>query len=414
MLAQPGQRPGSAQRALLEQQQAAAQAARQKEQWRQAQDAEFQAERDRMIGAYKGLDGTSASGFKDTDGQALNFKNLDSEPELMAAAARQPFDSRGTLAVPVPADAGKATPFFGDTMPEQDLRLLVQPENDPRIVDLRVASTFISDNLKKEETLPAGPKNSRGKSEGEPIIEPRDCAALTKKLNGFIQQRSRFSATILLAQSQVTEWETANQAALMNAAKDGIEYFAGGLLEALTNRGKAAERLQEMYTRNAASMAAEGVDLLALEAKIRRLQLLSSAGKVAEVTSQVNDWQTFTKDGMSALLTQLHSSNEEIKEILSDPKIGKYFQTESAELSSLLDVSKMMAANKVFGKWVAKKLPVIGLTEISIKQLYNGTDWANSLYRLMKANDINGQVMGSAKSLQKHIDDTRIAMGECR
>ena len=412
MMSQPSQHSAAAQRALLEQQQAAAQAARQKELWRQARDAEFQAERDRMLGAYKGLEGTSASGYKAGEGSALDFKSLDGDSELLAASARQPFDTAGSLAIPSPGSSGTATPFFGDTMPDQDLRLLVQPENDPRIVDLRQAKTFISDNLKKE-AQPVATKKSRVKGEGEPIIEPPDCAALTTKLNGFLQQRSRFNSTILLAQSQVNEWETANRAALMNAAKDGIEYFAGGLLETLANRGKAAQRLQEIYTRNAASMAAEVVDILALEAKINRLQLLASAGKMAQVTSQVNDWQTFTKDGMSALLTQLHSSNAEVKEILADPKVGKYFQSESAELNLLLDISKMMAANKIFGKWVAKQIPVIGLTEISIKQLYNGTDWANSLYRLMQANDINGRVMESAKSLQKHIDDTRIALGEC-
>lgn len=400
-------------RSLMEQHDASVQAARKAEERRRAEEAEFQAERDRTLGAYKGLEGASALGFKDA-GSGLDFKTLDGEAETIAAAARQPFDTAGGTVKPVDGASGRGTSFFGATMPEADLRLLVDPENDPRVVDLRNAVTYTAGNLKEDGTKPVPRKEKKAKGEGEPIIEPPDCAALSRKLGSFLEQRSKFHKTILLAQNQVDEWAATNRGALVNAAKDGIEYFTGNLLETLANRGKAAERLQEIYTRNASRMAAEGVDILALEAKIRRLQLLSSAGKAAEVASQVNDWQTFVKDGMSALLTQLNASNGEVRELLADPKVGKYFQTESPELNTLLDISKIAAANRVFGTWVKKQLPVIGLTEISLKQLYNGSEWAASFYRLAKANDINGNVLESAKGLQKRIDDTRIALKACR
>ncbi|QEM67575.1 hypothetical protein FO488_05025 [Geobacter sp. FeAm09] len=407
-------------RSLMEQHDSSVQAARKAEERRRAEEAEFQAERDRALGAYKGLEGASALGFKDAD-SGLDFKTLDGGAETMAAAARQPFDTAVGGAPPVSAVAvGRGTPFFGETMPETDLRLLADPENDPRVVDLRNAVAYTAGNLKEDGAEPVprqdkeDKKGKKAKGEGEPIIEPPDCAALSRKLGSFLEQRNKFHTTILLAQNQVDEWAATNRGALVNAAKDGIEYFTGNLLEALANRGKAAERLQEIYTRNASRMAAEWVDILALEAKIRRLQFLSSAGKAAEVAGQVNDWQTFVKDGMSALLAQLTSSNQEVREILEDPKVGKYFQTESPELNALLDISKIAAANRVFGSWVKKQLPVIGLAEISLKQLYNGTEWAASFYRLAKANDINGNVMESAKALQRRIDDTRIALKACR
>ncbi|GFE61950.1 hypothetical protein [Geobacter sp. AOG2] len=409
----PHQGSSPALRALMDQHDASVKAARKAEERRRAEEAEFQAERDRMLGTYKGLEGTSALGFKESGG-GLDFKTLDGEAEAQAAAARQPFDTAGGSAKPVDTLTGRGTSFFGDTMPEADLRLLVAPENDPRVVDLRNAVTYTAGNLKEDGTKPVPRKKKQAKGEGEPIIEPPDCVALSRKLDSFLEQRGKFYKTILLAQDQVTEWEATNRGALVNAAKDGIEYFTGGLLEALGNRGKAAERLQEIYTRNASRMAAEGVDILALEAKIRRLQLLSSSGKAAELASQVNDWQTFVKDGMSALLAQLNSSNGEVREILADPKVGKYFQAESPELNTLLDISKIAAANRIFGKWVKNQLPIIGLTEISLKQLYNGSEWAASFYRLAKANDINGNVMESAQGLQKHIDDTRIALKACR
>ena len=409
----PPKKNSNWQDSLLEQHDAAARAARQAEEWRQSRDDEFQAGRGNMMGAFKQLEGAQLS-VSDGDGEGLDFKTLDGEMESLAAGAKKPFDTAGVMTGPVPAVSAGATPFFGDTMPETDLRLLVDPENDPRVVDLRSAVTYVVGNLEKDASTTAvnsSPRQPNGN--GEPIIEPPDCKGLARKLNGFIEQRSRFNKTILLAQGQLDDWKSTNRNALVNAAKDGIEYFTGNLLESLTNRGKAAERLQMIYTRNAAKMAEEGVDILALDAKIQRLNMISSAGKVAEVTSSINDWQTFIKDGMSALIMQLNASNEEVNQILEDPKMQKYFETESPELKTLLDITKMAAAQKVFGKWVARQLPIIGGVEIGIKQLYNGTEWATSFYMMADANNINGKVMNSARSLQKRIDDTRIELGAC-
>ncbi len=40
-------------------------------------------------------------------------------------------------------------------------------------------------------------------------------------------QRDEYHKTILLVRSQVDEWQTMNRTALVNAAKDGVEYFTG-------------------------------------------------------------------------------------------------------------------------------------------------------------------------------------------
>lgn len=50
------------------------------------------------------------------------------------------------------------------------------------------------------------------------------------------------------------------------------------------------------------------------------MKILSSAEKISQLSATINDWQGFIKDGMSALIAQLNSSNQEIKEMLADPK----------------------------------------------------------------------------------------------
>ena len=249
---------------------------------------------------------------------------------------------------------------------------------------------------------------------GKPAMTAAECQTLTKRLSGYLDQRNKFHKTVLLAQEQLATWEDANRNALVNAAKDGVEYFAGLYLEVLKNRGLAADRLRGIYERRAAEMARDGLDVKEIEAKIRRLQAMSRIGNFSDVVSSANDWQTFIKDGMSGLINQLTSSNDEIKGMLEDPGMQKYFTADAPELNALLDITKISASNKVLGKWVARKMPLIAMLEISVKQSYNATDWYLSFKRIAEANRINGQVMHAATSLQTRIDDTYLSLRQCQ
>jgi hypothetical protein len=161
-------------------------------------------------------------------------------------------------------------------------------------------------------------------------------------------------------------------------------------------------------------MMQDGVNVAEIQAKIERLRLLSSTGRIVELSGSINDWQTFMKDGVSGLMAQLTSSNGEIQEMLEDPRMQKYFETETPELKALLDISKIAASNKVFGKWVAKKLPMVAWAEFAVNEVYHGFDFYLSYTRLAEAQKINGRVMDSARYIQKNIDDTYLALKGCR
>jgi hypothetical protein len=400
--------------AIAAEQKAAELAARQAAESQRANDAAAQAAYEEMMKSYKRLDG-SGTVFKTLSDSALNLKTPGDDGEALAANARKHFDTPtdATKVGSEAANTGGPTPFFGDTMPVEDLQLLVNPENDPNVIDLRKAAAFVAENIKNGPSTGAGTKTTDGAARGEPIVRPPDCAKLAQRLNGYLNQRSQFQKTILLAQEQVETWETANRNALLNAARDGLECFTGVLVERLDKRGKAADRLARIYQKNAKQMAKDGLNIAGIEARIKRLRMLSSAGRISELTRNVADWQTFVKDGTSALLAQLTASNREIQEMFEDPGMAKYFRTEAPELNRLLDISKIAASNRVFGKWVARKVPIIAGVELSINTLYNGTDWYQSYKRLAEAHKINGGVLDAARYLQKNIDNTYIALGEC-
>jgi hypothetical protein len=383
----------------------------------QQKEAAFKAQHSQMMQAYKQPGGSSGMAFKSlTDsasGSKAAYKTL-GDAEMLASNAQMPFDTPSDQTVGSDGvTIGNATPFFGDTMPLEDIQLLVNPENDPRVVDLREAKTYVVENLKEADAPDRDTLTPGAEDDGNPIIEKPDCAKLSRKLKGYVDQRDRFQKTVELAQSQVDTWQAANRNAMLNVALDGINYFTGQFLEGMTHRGKAAARLQQIYKRNADRMASDGVNIKEVEAKINTLKMLSSAGEIAESIGNFNDWNDFQKNGVSGLISQMADSNRDIEQMLEDPGMREYFGEAESELKALLDISKIAASNAVFGKWVAKKIPIVAGIELAVNQSYNAMDWLLSFNRIMDANNINGKVLDTAKHIQKNIYDTTIELNGC-
>jgi len=400
--------PQASQADIQAAQQRAAELAWQQEQERQAREAAAQAAYEQMMQSYKMLSNSHQLGYKTISDTQIGFKTLESETELLAAAARSPFDSAPALKAP---GSGGATPFFGDTMPLEDIQLLVNSDNDPRVVDLRNAVTYVADNLAKDsERLAVALLRSASTDTGQPIIEAPDCQKLRKTLQSYVEQRQKFHKTILQSQEQLTVWEDANRNALVNAARDGFEYFAGMFLDVLKDRAEFAETVLQRINAQRDNLIKAGYNIAAYEAKLNRFKTIGTA---ADNIAKANDWQTLMKDGISSLVAELTSSNVEIKAMMADPIMQQMFTTEMPRLNLLLDLSKLAASEKVFGKWVARKVPMIALLEISYKQTYNATDWLLSFHRIAEANRINGEVMNAARSLQRNIDETYASLQQC-
>lgn len=403
--------PQASQADIQAAQQRAAELAWQQEQERQAREAAAQAAFDQMMQSYKQLDDAASANFKTISDSSLSFKGLDGDLETVAANARKPFDTAGDLVPPpAPPEPGRPTSFFGDTMPLAGIKLLANPENDPRVVDLREASRYVVQNIKTDkEKMEAAVQKQMAKQAQAPKSKEQ-CGALAKKLDGFLLQRNRFQKTIYQGEEQLNVWEEANRAALVNAAKDGFEFFAGKYLDVLKNRSEFAETVLQRINAQRDNLTRAGYKMAAYEAKLNRFRTI---GTVADNVAKANDWQTLMKDGVSSLIAQLTSSNEEMKAMMEEPVMQQVLTTDSPRLNLLLDITKLVAAEGVVGKWVARQVPIIGWVEISIKQAYNATDWFLSFQRIADANQINGQITASAKSLQRHIDDTYLELRQC-
>jgi hypothetical protein len=396
--------------AKLEEQKAAELASEQQ----RIREAKAQADYDKMMQSYKLLDDAQNLKIKTLDNSDMEFKTLDGDAEALSSEARKQFEADG--APPASSTTqGAGTPFFGDALPPEDLQTLLDLNNNPAIVDLREADKFLEEEAAQDSPgMVTLLRKYETEGNGEPILPKPDCIRLRDQLKGYLNQREQFKKTIELSQNELNVWETANSNAMLNAAKDGLEYFTGELLQGLTNRGKVADRLQQVYNSKSRQMALDGINVAEIQTKIDRLRTISSTGQIADFASNVNDWESLVNNGMSTIIKRLTDSNNEIRGLLDAPQMKKYFETETPELNTLLDISKLAASNKIFGKWVAKKIPVVAVIELSIKQLYNGTDYLLSLNRILEAQKIYGGVMETAMFIQRNIDNTYSALTSCQ
>lgn len=406
----PPKPPDNTQEVISSQQQAEALKASYAAKARAMESATFRAKQQQMRWTYKQPEGPART----TADAPRGYKGVDDDLTRLAAQARAPFDTAGTGPV-VPLPAASPTPFFGDSMAVADLRLLTEPENDPRIVDLREAKTYVVQSLKDEQATSVK-KYSPDVAPGAPILDPPspdECSDLRRKLKRYLDQRQKFSRTVNLASVELDAWQEQNQQALFNFAKEGIQYFTGGVLEKFAKRGEAADRLMGIYAKNADRMAAEGIDVAELARRIQLLKKVSTASQLADMTGKGQEWAGFMKDGLSALVQGLSADNAALEEILADPKVAAYFETELPALKAALDITRIAAGAKVFGKWAARKMPVIAGCEFAVNQSYNAFDWLLSFNRIVEARRVNGEVLASAQSLQRHIDQTRFELTAC-
>ena len=136
--------------ALAAKQKAAALAAQQAAAEQREKAKEAQAAYEKMMQSYKQLDDGQGVAFKTLSDSAMGFKTLDDNPETLEANARKPFDtaSENTDLLSGKETSGGATPFFGDQIPTRDLQLLINPESDPNVIDLRNAVAYVAKNIK--------------------------------------------------------------------------------------------------------------------------------------------------------------------------------------------------------------------------------------------------------------------------
>lgn len=355
----------------------------------------FAEKKDKLLGTLKGA-GT---------GKLVDFKNLDGDAEAMRKAAGDPFDQSADTAAKAKVSAG--TNFFGTKLSEPEITTLMESKNDPIIVDLSKANTFIVQNLKQNET--AIKKLQKQKTQ-----RPA-CKEIIAKYNRQVDDMKKFQKQIEFTQSQLDEWRQKNDAAFWNAVIDGASFAIGEYFDYLKETRKGAENVKHNLELIETKLINEKVytpaQIAGLKKKLNVRMAEHTMAKYSSDFSNITDYFDHVKNTIQSSVAEIGKTDADIKEFLSNPKVREY----------LSEYPTTDAAQFVAGKYIKALLEKKGFTKysyVSIAQLavntvYNATDMYLSYKNICTLRNASGKEFAAVRHIQSQISNTYRKIVEC-
>lgn len=350
-----------------------------------------------------------------TDNVDMDFKTLDGEAENLRKTANDQFE-------PTPKDAelktvSTATNFFGTNLSDPEINTLINSENDPMIVDLKNAETYIVGNLKTETTTEA----KKDEPEKKPETLSPECLKIKTKLDGFIKNRENFQKTINLTQTELSAWEEQNNKAFWNAVTDGIGSTSGLFIDYIKETRSSAgmlkkniEIIQDKLIKDKVFSAAEISKYKSiLDARMLTYDVSESASDFKDAI----EYYDAIVNAMRATLLELTKTNSDYAAMYEDPRFIESFSAfPKVELSQFLSSKALQTflVDPLVKKGLIKKLPYIGIAQLAVSEIYNATDWITSYYTTCKLHDADGKATEAAKYLQQKIIETQDQLDNCK
>ncbi len=313
--------------------------------------------------------------------------------------------------------------FANPELTAQDIQALTDPDNDPVVVDLRTASDLIVKDLKANDENIAALKLPSPNSNGEPIFQKPDCNEIKTKLGGYLKNQSDLKKTIDLTNQQLDEWKEKNKKALWNAAESGASFLFGKFSEHLAETRKNAGNIKQWLINFEKPMRAKGVDvdryINLLDTKI----INYSISNFTNSFSKTMEWATAVKDGTQGMAEYFSKTNTEIAGILNDPAVKLFLNEGEAKFEAgTLGLSEGTTKNlnnalllaKTAANFLTIVNPVASLTQFSIDQAYNATDWILSYRLILQNNGVQSKETEAEKFIQIKINESLNQIKDCK
>jgi hypothetical protein len=368
-----------------------------------ARQKDFAEKKDHLLGTLKGS----------STGTLVDFKNLDGDAETMRKAAGDPFDQPSVITGKIEISSG--TNFFGTTLTEPEISTLMEPENDPIIVDLRDANTFVVQSLKqnKEEIKKIEkPK----KEEKKQKTERRECKEIIAKYNKQVGDMQKFQKQIKFTESQLDEWKQKNDAAFWNAVIDGSSFAVGEFFDYLKETRSGAENIKRnlelIETKLIKGNVYTPAQIESLKTKLNLRMAEYTISKYTSEFSNIADYFDYVKNVIQSSVTKIGETDADIKELLSNPKVKEYLSEYPT-----IDAAQFLAGKSITAFLARKgfsKYSYVGIAQLVVNTAYNATDMYLSYKNICTLRNASGKELESAKYIQSQITNTYNKIVECR
>ncbi len=378
------------------------------EKQRQVKEALAQELHDKLMALYK-----KPPGYQDVTAKTLPGGKNDLTPKTFDG------DKGDYMYKGVNADNS----FNNPNLTQQDIQTLIVPDNDVVIIDLKTAGELIVKDMKMNGEKISSLKLPSPDANGEPIFQKPDCNEMKTKLGGYLKNQSDLNKTITLTTQQLSEWKEKNTKALWAAAEGGANFLFGKFFEHLTESRKNAMNIKQWLINFEKPMKAKGIDvdgyINLLDTKVINYTISNWTNNF----SKTMDWASAVKDGTQSLAEYFAKTNTEVAEIINNPAVKLFLNEGDSKLEAgTLGISEATAKNLntalVLSKTAANFLtivnPVASLTQFSIDQIYNATDWILSYRLILQNNSVQKKESEAVIFIQKKINDTLDLLKNCK
>jgi flagellar biosynthesis/type III secretory pathway protein FliH len=374
---------------------------------------------DNMMKLYKPAPGSQSLEMKTLDsGAPLDFKNLNGEAEQMSEDARRQFESSGNNnSIPEIKDGND---FFGIPVSSPDFQTLINPENDPNIVDLENADNYIKENIAKEESAKAESVKKDEAAQEKKELPEGYCANLQAKLSGFTETRAKFQKTINLTQTELSKWKAQNNDALWNAAKSGVSLVTDIFLKHLDLRKNSAMDIKKYLEALPMGKTPGAVDNY-VKILDQVINYKYNLPKTVDNIKKASDYAILLRDATQVLAEDVAKSDNEVSSMLNDPNFKVLLNDGNPDVDAGQSAAGKIADIVLDGKTLQEKLvgaftktmPIVAWCQFAVDQTYNATDWILSYKNICNLNNVTGKETEAAQYLQNKIFETQSMLKEC-
>lgn len=367
-----------------------------------ARQKNFTEKKEQLLGTLKG-GGT---------GPLADFKNLDGDAETMRKTAGDLFEQAPDTTGRIEPSSG--TDFFGTTLSEPEIATLMEPENDPIIVDVTKASTFVVQSLKQNSgaiKVIAPPEKIEKKS----TVEKKECVQMIAKYNRQIGDMQKFQKQLDFTKSQLDEWQQRNDAAFWNAVVDGASFAVGEFFDYLKETRSGAANMRNNLELIETRLINEKVYTPAQIANLKtKLTVRTAEYRIAKYSSDfgsVTDYFDYVKNVINSSVAEIGKTDSDIKEFLSNPKVKEY----AGEFPAI-DAAQFLAGKSMTALLTKKgisRFSYVGVAQLAVNTAYNATDMYLSYKNICTLRNAAGKELEAAQHIQSQLTDTYNKITQC-
>ncbi len=237
-----------------------------------------------------------------------------------------------------------------------------------------------------------------------------ECARLEKQLELDTRVMRQYQETNEKGYREIEEWAKASEEAQMDALKAGANLLMSGTVDCLEKQANSARGFKGWLTRYDKEIRQKGIPVEALQPKIERAlngyvgaAESAKAGRLMNKGLTAKDTWDMVRNEVGAVAEVQKDSDAAIADVLKNPELKRFIETNRAGLEFAHSLLDMMAHSKELEKAIG---PTAALLDFAANYGYDAKKWWESRCRILEQSKLIEKSLQNFYVLKKQQETT--------